>query len=416
MKSLAKFLLILTLFSICECKNYTKLLLPSNNIQATAQAIADVIETFFIQQNIIYFDFVILDSFKENTLNIINDVRARLSPHVTQVRFLLKLYLDQEPLLENAVIFNAQDKTMHTIGLIPFNDIRLITYLNGSVEIKQSEIIRKNYRPSEYVIWETSKSIQLLTKEVYANGRCIGQFHSPEDYIKLNSFNPENLVWEKSLTYFEKNQNFGQCMVIFTIFNLVQRHFNKKKKKHLKELEQIEDMYSSLFDILSKAKNFTPAVENLQMKSIIPPKRDFIPPDHRFSSELMGFGKKYPSIGQTKNFGFSLPLENDEIFLIVTPGEPYTNYEKLLLPFDAQTWKYLLITFGCAFVVISGINLMPRIVKNLVYGETVKTPAYNVLGKFQITCLWQIFKINLNFQEHSLESAKCGYHPVILDG
>jgi hypothetical protein len=75
------------------------------------------------------------------------------------------------------------------------------------------------------------------------------------------------------------------------------------------------------------------------------------------------------------------PIENDEVFLIVTPGEPFSSYEKLLLPFDARTWEYLLITSGCAFLMSYGINLMSKKIQFLGYGESVRSPVYNLVGK-----------------------------------
>jgi hypothetical protein len=74
------------------------------------------------------------------------------------------------------------------------------------------------------------------------------------------------------------------------------------------------------------------------------------------------------------------PIDNNEMFLFVTPGEPFSDYEKLLLPFDVLTWIFLLITFGCAFSLIFGINSMTEKIQNLIFGENVLSPAYNVVG------------------------------------
>lgn len=68
--------------------------------------------------------------------------------------------------------------------------------------------------------------------------------------------------------------------------------------------------------------------------------------------------------------------------IIIPPTASYDSYEKMILPFDKTTWSFLLITFGAAFVVIFFINLMPRWVRDIVYGHMVKLPAFNVLGTF----------------------------------
>jgi hypothetical protein len=66
----------------------------------------------------------------------------------------------------------------------------------------------------------------------------------------------------------------------------------------------------------------------------------------------------------------------------MTPSEKFTNWEKVLLPFDEEIWKFLVITFGLAFSSVFLVNRMPKYFKNLVFGEGIKIPAYNILGTF----------------------------------
>jgi hypothetical protein len=50
-------------------------------LRSTIQAMTDVIETFFIQQNITYFDFILLNKSDKNGLELIDGIQAKLSPH-----------------------------------------------------------------------------------------------------------------------------------------------------------------------------------------------------------------------------------------------------------------------------------------------------------------------------------------------
>lgn len=68
--------------------------------------------------------------------------------------------------------------------------------------------------------------------------------------------------------------------------------------------------------------------------------------------------------------------------IMYSQPEPYTNYEKMILPFDSDTWIYFILFFCFAFVGISLINLMPKTFKNLVYGKGVKMPTFNAIGTF----------------------------------
>jgi hypothetical protein len=75
-------------------------------------------------------------------------------------------------------------------------------------------------------------------------------------------------------------------------------------------------------------------------------------------------------------------FESVQIKFMLSPGEPYTKFEKLYLPFDDETWKYLLITFGSAFLLIFFINRLDRKFQDLIYGKKVTSPAFNVVSIF----------------------------------
>jgi hypothetical protein len=68
--------------------------------------------------------------------------------------------------------------------------------------------------------------------------------------------------------------------------------------------------------------------------------------------------------------------------LFVTPGDPYTPYEKLFLPFDLITWILLAATFGITFLTIFIINRLPRSARSFVYGSKIFTPTLNVISIF----------------------------------
>jgi hypothetical protein len=81
-------------------------------------------------------------------------------------------------------------------------------------------------------------------------------------------------------------------------------------------------------------------------------------------------------------------IQVSEIFLdnryrlYATPAEPYTAYEKLLLPFDTKTWILLIATFLVTLVIILIINKLSRRAQNIVYGRQVETSIWNVVSIF----------------------------------
>jgi hypothetical protein len=67
---------------------------------------------------------------------------------------------------------------------------------------------------------------------------------------------------------------------------------------------------------------------------------------------------------------------------VITEAELYKPYEKILLPFDGLTWYLLLMTFGIAFGAIFAVSRLSRRWQDVVYGQGVRMPAYNVVGTF----------------------------------
>ena len=123
----------------------------------------------------------------------------------------------------------------------------------------------------------------------------------------------------------------------------------------------------NLFKILASKLNFIPFVRSMENETNPP---DVFFDIIRLSSFLNGF------LHMTASF-----LQVQDIVLI-TPGDLYSPYEKLWLPFDDATWTLLLLTFLIAYIAIFIINRLPKFFQERVYGENIKTPALNVISTF----------------------------------
>lgn len=64
------------------------------------------------------------------------------------------------------------------------------------------------------------------------------------------------------------------------------------------------------------------------------------------------------------------------------PGELYTSFEKMILPFDYDTWIVLIITFSLALLLVNIVNHCPHKIKNYLYGKSVQTPLLNIFRIF----------------------------------
>jgi hypothetical protein len=80
-------------------------------------------------------------------------------------------------------------------------------------------------------------------------------------------------------------------------------------------------------------------------------------------------------------FPTALILDASYMFA-VTPTESFSNYEKMLLPFDIVTWTLLLFTFVVAFAVVLLLKLFNRRVRNAIVGKNISTPGLNIIHIF----------------------------------
>lgn len=83
-----------------------------------------------------------------------------------------------------------------------------------------------------------------------------------------------------------------------------------------------------------------------------------------------------------KHISFSNGFYDVKVLIYTTPGEIYTAYEKLLLPFDTETWILLAITFLITFLIIILLNRLSKKAQDLIYGKQIDTPFWNVTSIF----------------------------------
>ena len=84
-----------------------------------------------------------------------------------------------------------------------------------------------------------------------------------------------------------------------------------------------------------------------------------------------------------KLLALSDPIYSASKVFVVPPGEPYTSWEKVFLPFDQPTWFWLGTTFGASFLIILFMKLSGSTsMHDFVVGSNVSTPALNVVAIF----------------------------------
>lgn len=228
--------------------------------------------------------------------------------------------------------------------------------------------------------------IALVSTEWFGSGSCNNvQFRIVDIYFK------DTKKWQWKLTSYEKFLNFFGCELVLMLpvphSNQILYHISgyAMVKKDYTEFA-IFGITPEVFKIAGRFHNFTPGFQPALVKY------DFFKTINRQDAILIkiNYTVKHPhvffQVVTTRDISVFNRMSNvfasDRDFLIVTPGEAYTQYEKLALPFDLETWILLFVTFFITFVTILVIDRLPRSIKSVVFGERIENPFWNVVSIF----------------------------------
>jgi hypothetical protein len=202
-----------------------------------------------------------------------------------------------------------------------------------------------------YYVIEKKKKVQLYTVDIFREGAC-GSY----DYVEIGSFDKKLKKWTK-FDLEEKYTNFHNCVMIWS------------------SIYKNEIFYKSVLKILSERTNFTSFFQNEFNNEPLPQHGKVLTP-HAFITFASVIAQHFDSFWVTSTFG--------EICygFYLTPAEKYSSYEKMVMPFDVETWTYLGITFGVAFGVVFVLGFLPRKNYAIVVGSQVQHPGYNILSVF----------------------------------
>lgn len=203
----------------------------------------------------------------------------------------------------------------------------------------------------QYFLIATKRNILLATIEWFSELTCN---HYPVLRV-INSLNKRTGNWIKKLENFKKFRNFYGCKLIYL-------HIDGKTKQDL--------LSASLFDILGQKGNFEAVHVYTDSDG------DF----HIGNVHLHLFSHMDPEATTTQHITSTFTSFTLEFY--TTPGELYTSYEKLLMPFDKTTWCLLIVTFCLFYIIILFLNILPPCGHILINSKMIITLGLNLTGIF----------------------------------
>lgn len=198
-----------------------------------------------------------------------------------------------------------------------------------------------------FLVNKKEKSIDLVTSIVFTKEKC-----EENQFVTINRFDKDTMKWENDRFYPRKYRNFHKCPLT------VGRTAKIKKKS-----------FDIVIKEMSEALNFE--VVNIESKSFA----DLETLYRNNTCDFVGL----PFSPKTHLF-IVLGFEYGTFF--VPPGSQLNQVEKLMLPFDTETWIWIAGTLMCAFVTIQVISLLSKRAKDACFGKNVDSPSMNLLSIF----------------------------------
>lgn len=217
----------------------------------------------------------------------------------------------------------------------------------------------------QYFVIEDDQFIKLMTFVWYTSEQC----RVPQ-LVEVNKFQKNISRWESRKFVTKKFTNFHGCHLFVAVqqnnpaeFFTLHKSYATYSGYDMKALYEMEE-------------NLNVTVRgNALLEDTKKPLHEDRPIDFQLRSE------RFPLYLEKEIF-MTRAYKSWSDFIVVSPPESYSEYEKLLLPFDIGSWILIIATFAIAILTVFLISFAKPEVRNFVFGSNVTTPGFNIVMIF----------------------------------
>jgi hypothetical protein len=394
------FLIILTIFSSCSST-----LVVNNPSFSVSDAIVDFIREFYIA-NGIEFDFIIYGVRSTHIHDVINLVSSQLSKENVAItlRHIQKIDKWNPIMSQSAVILTWSTKNLRmlhhytessvktkaissqlkNIGIKRFKFLVYCEETMGFWQLKKHVNSHGSFsfnRPAdfrffEFFILNDHSNVKLIANLLYSPHHC-----EKFELKILNIYDKISRQWRRNLKNFDHFSNFFGCLLKFhtlhssalyvkTYFPKMKVNLDKLMNVVLSKNVEFDGLLHVIVKVMAQRANFIAHFSisehhdsNSNGFSVLGSK-NFLSPHTTSTYFMIGMCELWNEL-----FYYSMQTGETQMYFLVSENDYYTNYEKLLLPFDAATWTLLLLTFGLTFGVIFGLRLSPQWLRTVIFGK-----------------------------------------------
>jgi hypothetical protein len=386
----------------------------TNQNSFAASGIAQVIDEFLIK-NFLKFDLIICGQLTKHIKDLVGSVLSKINTTTQIIHIRSKNACARQELNHSMVIFTKSRK-----NLIYFNKRNHLNHLNflhnfkiffyvqddcsglsnfSTPRLTHEEMNLLPIYAFEFMLLNVKNKLKLKAVSYFSEGKCEKPVLS-----ELNSMSMLTGRWKKKLENFNHLMNFHGCLVSFISelnteyyadeLKPFLRNTTTQKKGGLAKMREIIDRGNLTFRgvvyeiirAIAREANFT-AYYQIEMETL----------NKKYHSKIASQNNKVLYVdltigifthsrvnvlNGTAMYHLTPPFTSVDFYYLITPNEFYTNYEKLVLPFDKYTWICFGVSFALTFAAIFVVNRAPKIIKIIIFGQGIKNPTYNVVSIF----------------------------------
>ena len=371
MKMRRKFILLL-MFYFCE---------KSIQIDFLASSIAQIVTNFFVDRSE-NFDFIVFENKTQSLSESVNEV-IKISQYPTRVLQISnqqnEIKLNQATILlfetSNSFVYFLNHSTLYHEFSENFN---FLVYIDGYLNF---ELISKLNHPllsHSSFIYQTRNHHVTLDLYFFQYFRSIKCNKLKMDMI--NTYKKATMKWETSEFFHANIADLQGCEVIVAF------RFPEPLIYETDSKGNYEGYGMTLINEIGKSSNFTC---NFKPYYTQPNRRN---DDNKNYSDVFIFASSYREVASLRKTHFlynfygisskvysTYPFTVVDVIFVVSQHAPYTQFEKVFLPFEIEVWYWIVVTITLAVLVIVVLKFCPKDTQNFVFGSRVKTPGLNVL-------------------------------------
>jgi hypothetical protein len=359
---------------------------------SVATAMVDIIREFYIAKGI-DFDFIIFGKSTIHINDVINEAAKQLSK---DQRAIFRKHYDKiedwnGEMSRSAIIFIDSEKNLRKLHDYTEKYIKTKSQLTNITpmqfkflvyceEIKRLEQLHEifnghdhvsfhrpaDFRHYEFLIINEDSRVRLFANMLFSEHRC-----EVFQLAALNAFDKNSQKWMNKLENYDHYSNFHGCSLKFSSHHS-SALYTKKNLHKTNEQVEFDGLLPEIVQSLAQRTNFTPhySVINFRKGHFEHETNENFQPSRSTTTIFMT--GTYDS-WHSKAFYFSMPTAEVEMYFLISENDFYTNYEKLMMPFDETTWKLLFFTYGLTFGVIFVLRFCPQWFRTMVFGKGKQT-------------------------------------------